>query len=55
MTKIQINRKKRKKIQTIDISLRLDFAFVRLTGLEPAQPKPPDPKSGASTNSATGA
>ena len=29
--------------------------FVRLTGLEPAQPKLPDPKSGASTSSATGA
>ena len=28
---------------------------VRLTGLEPARRKTPDPKSGASTNSATGA
>ena len=31
------------------------FCFVRLTGLEPARRKTPDPKSGASTNSATGA
>lgn len=29
--------------------------FVRLTGLEPAHRKTPDPKSGASTNSATSA
>ena len=29
--------------------------YVRLTGLEPARRKTPDPKSGASTNSATGA
>ena len=29
--------------------------FVRLTGLEPARRETPDPKSGASTNSATGA
>ena len=29
--------------------------FVRLTGLEPARRKTPDPKSDASTNSATGA
>lgn len=29
--------------------------FVRLTGLEPAHRKTPDPKSGASTNFATGA
>ena len=33
----------------------LYFGFVRLTGLEPARRKTPDPKSGASTNSATGA
>ena len=32
-----------------------DFFFVRLTGLEPARRETPDPKSGASTNSATGA
>ena len=31
------------------------FYVVRLTGLEPARRKTPDPKSGASTNSATGA
>ena len=43
------------KIQTIGTPIRLDFACVRLTGLEPAQREPPDPKSGASTNSATGA
>ena len=29
--------------------------YVHLIGLEPTQPKLPDPKSGASTNSATGA
>ena len=31
------------------------FFYVRLTGLEPARRETPDPKSGASTNSATGA
>ena len=31
------------------------FRIVRLTGLEPARRETPDPKSGASTNSATGA
>ena len=31
------------------------FLLVRLTGLEPARRETPDPKSGASTNSATGA
>ena len=31
------------------------FVVVRLTGLEPAHRKTPDPKSGASTNFATGA
>ena len=31
------------------------FFTVRLTGLEPARRETPDPKSGASTNSATGA
>ena len=31
------------------------FCSVRLTGLEPARRETPDPKSGASTNSATGA
>ena len=32
------------------------FSFlVRLIGLEPTRPEPPDPKSGASTNSATSA
>ena len=29
--------------------------MVRLKGLEPSRPKTPDPKSGASTNSATSA
>ena len=29
--------------------------MVRLIGLEPTRPKPPDPKSGASTNFATSA
>lgn len=33
----------------------LQFCRVRLTGLEPAQRKLLDPKSSASTNSATGA
>ena len=33
----------------------LYFCIVRLTGLEPARRETPDPKSGASTNSATGA
>ena len=32
-----------------------DEIIVRLTGLEPAHRKIPDPKSGASTNSATSA
>ena len=31
------------------------FSVVRLIGLEPTRPEPPDPKSGASTNSATSA
>ena len=31
------------------------MGFVRLTGLEPARRETPDPKSDASTNSATGA
>ena len=31
------------------------FCFVRLTGLEPARRETLDPKSSASTNSATGA
>lgn len=30
-------------------------SFVRLIGLEPTRRKPPDPKSGASTNFATSA
>ena len=33
----------------------LAFLRVRLKGLEPSRPKTPDPKSGASTNSATSA
>ena len=33
----------------------LHFKRVRLTGLEPARRKTPDPKSGASTNFATSA
>ena len=33
----------------------LHFYYVRLIGLEPTRPKSPDPKSGASTNFATGA
>ena len=34
---------------------QLDVIPVRLIGLEPTQPELPDPKSGASTNFATGA
>lgn len=34
---------------------QLGFCMVRLKGLEPSRPKTPDPKSGASTNSATSA
>lgn len=34
---------------------QLGFFCVRLKGLEPSRPKTPDPKSGASTNSATSA
>ncbi len=37
------------------ISVYLLLDLVRLTGLEPAQRKLLDPKSSASTNSATGA
>ena len=38
------------------VDLRHDaFFIVRLIGLEPTQPELPDPKSGASTNFATGA
>ena len=33
----------------------LHFYYVRLIVLEPTRPKSPDPKSGASTNFATGA
>ena len=33
----------------------MQFVSVRLIGLEPTQPELPDPKSGASTNFATGA
>ena len=34
---------------------QLEFCMVRLKGLEPARRGTPDPKSGASANSATGA
>ena len=34
---------------------QLGFCMVRLIGLEPTRRKTPDPKSGASTNFATGA
>ena len=36
-------------------STQIRFNDVRLTGLEPARRETPDPKSDASTNSATGA
>ena len=42
------------KCQATDFSC-LALIYVRLTGLEPALREQPDPKSGASTNSATGA
>ena len=35
--------------------IKPSFILVRVTGLEPAHRKIPDPKSGASANSATGA
>lgn len=35
--------------------MKNEFAKVRLIGLEPTRRKTPDPKSGASTNFATGA
>ena len=37
------------------INCQLSIVFVRLTGLEPAHREILDPKSSASTNSATGA
>ena len=37
------------------LTFRVAVSFVRLTGLEPARRETPDPKSDASTNSATGA
>ena len=37
------------------LSSNIYFFSVRLTGLEPARRETPDPKSDASTNSATGA
>ena len=42
------------KCQTIVLNYLIFFS-VRLIGLEPTQPELPDPKSGASTNFATGA
>ena len=36
-------------------NFQLSISFVRLTGLEPARRETLDPKSSASTNSATGA
>ena len=37
------------------LSKQLGFCMVRLIGLEPTRRETPDPKSGASTNFATGA
>lgn len=45
---------KTKKIPTAFVK-QLGFSCVRLTGLEPARRETLDPKSNASTNSATGA
>ena len=45
---------KYKKSQPLIIK-QLGSNWVRLTGLEPARRETPDPKSGASTNSATSA
>ena len=45
-----------KKIMVIVLIInKLTNYYVRLTGLEPALREQPDPKSGASTNSATSA
>ena len=41
--------------RTATVWLNSGICFVRLIGLEPTRPEPPDPKSGASTNSATSA
>ena len=42
--------------ECIALRIQHDALFsVRLIGLEPTQPELPDPKSGASTNFATGA
>ena len=41
--------------RTATVWFNLGICFVRLIGLEPTRPEPPDPKSGASTNSATSA
>ena len=37
------------------LGISMMHVIVRLIGLEPTQPELPDPKSGASTNFATGA
>lgn len=44
-----------KKTDEIKKGFLLETFFVRLTGLEPARRETLDPKSNASTNSATGA
>ena len=44
----------KKKCSTIYLDIILSI-FVRLIGLEPTRRETPDPKSGASTNSATSA
>ena len=41
--------------RTATVWFNSGICFVRLIGLEPTRPEPPDPKSGASTNSATSA
>ena len=43
------------KIADVPLQNICDFAVVRLIGLEPTRRETPDPKSGASTNFATGA
>ena len=46
---------KKKPGKVIILTSPGSFSVVRLIGLEPTRPEPPDPKSGASTNSATSA
>ncbi len=49
-----LNQSHSEKLKPAEVQ-RVLFFPVRLIGLEPTQPELPDPKSGASTNFATGA